>query len=368
MNDSGDKVGLDAIARGVLSTPGRRAVAGRVVASEGFSTWPGDELVVIDETGTQHGDVLGRPGARQVHEAFSALLASEPARLGSVVVEIHGADVIEAGLSCGGRAELLLQPTAAIPRRLWDRLAERAPVALLTRIDGPDAAPDAIVVEADGTTTGTLIGDAADAVAEAVGLLAGGHTATRQVPSEGGTLLVEAWIPAPRLVVIGAGDLVEAISAQAGLLGWATTAVADRPAPVGDADDGVHGWPALDDALDWAGASAALVVLSHDPHVDVAALGTALDRDVAYVGAMGSRRTQSRRLAGLTAIGVPAAALDRIHRPIGLDLGGRGAPEVALAICAEILAVHCGRDGGPLRNRDGPINDRPAGARVRGIS
>ncbi|HLH45523.1 MAG TPA: XdhC family protein, partial [Acidimicrobiales bacterium] len=54
--------------------------------------------------------------------------------------------------------------------------------------------------------------------------------------------------------------------------------------------------------------------------------------------------------------------LDRIHRPIGLDLGGRSAPEVALAICAEILAVHCGRSARPLRDRQGPINDRPTTA------
>ena len=81
---------------------------------------------------------------------------------------------------------------------------------------------------------------------------------------------------------------------------------------------------------------------------------------MAYVGALGCRATQSRRL------GAPRgrrpgdeAALDRIHRPIGLDLGGRRAPEVALSIAAEILACHCGRDARPLRDATGPINDRP---------
>jgi xanthine dehydrogenase accessory factor len=62
----------------------------------------------------------------------------------------------------------------------------------------------------------------------------------------------------------------------------------------------------------------------------------------------------------LAAAGVDAAVIDRIHRPIGLDLGGRRAAEVALSIAAEILASHRGRDGRPLRDRTGPINDRPA--------
>jgi xanthine dehydrogenase accessory factor len=159
-------------------------------------------------------------------------------------------------------------------------------------------------------------------------------------------MLVEAWIPAPRLVVVGDGDLVGALAAQGALLGWAATAL-QRP-------DG------LDDALAWAGGTAAVVVLSHDPHVDVPILRRALEAGVAYVGAMGSRRTQSRRLERLAADGVADEQLERIHRPVGLDLGGRSAPEVALAICAEILAVRTGRGGGSLRDRGGPIHDRPS--------
>jgi xanthine dehydrogenase accessory factor len=71
---------------------------------------------------------------------------------------------------------------------------------------------------------------------------------------------------------------------------------------------------------------------------------------------MGSRGTQSRRLTRLAADGVPAEDLDRIHRPIGLNLGGRRACEVALAIAAEVLACHCGRDAQPLRDTTGSIH------------
>jgi xanthine dehydrogenase accessory factor len=350
------KVGISEVAQAVLSASGRRGVAGRVVDIQGFSTWPGDEVIVVDETGAQHGEVLGRHGAAKMRDAADALLAEDVPRLGSVTVEIQGADVIEAGLSCGGRAQLLLQPTAGIPIELWQHLARRAPVALLTRIDGTGVSADSLVVSADGSTWGALTGEADAAVSTALRVLATGHSATQRVDEPDGTVLIEAWVPNPRLVVVGTGDLVGAIDAQAGLLGWETTAIDRGP----DQGDEGGAWPVMDAALAWAGTSAALVVLSHDPHLDVPALGVGLDRGLPYLGAMGSRRTQSRRLDRLTAKGRTDAELQRIHRPIGLDLGGRAAPEVALAICAEVLASHCGRDGRPLSQRDGPINDRPS--------
>jgi len=108
--------------------------------------------------------------------------------------------------------------------------------------------------------------------------------------------------------------------------------------------------------LEWAGTTGAVVVLSHDPHVDTPALEEALRSGVSYVGALGSRSTQSKRTERLLASGVAQVDIDRIHRPVGLDLGGRRAPEVALAIAAEILATHHGRDARPLSTRSGPIH------------
>jgi xanthine dehydrogenase accessory factor len=356
-----DCIGLVDVAKAALDAQngGRAAVAGRVVDIQGFSTWAGDELIVVDNAGTQHGWLLGDYGARRVRDVARAMFDRADAALTTIDIEVAGAAVAETGLSCGGRAELLLQPTAGIPSELWARLAERAPVGLLTCIDGPGQAPASMVVDGDGLTVGSIVGETASAVAEAVALLAGGHSATRRVTTDAGTVLVEVWVPTPRLVVVGTGDVLDAVSAQAGLLGWDVRGVGDRSEPDGADPGGADAWPALHDGLVWAGASAALIVLSHDPHVDVPAIGAALERAVPYIGAMGSRQTQSRRLARLAAAGHSERQLDSIHRPIGLDLGGRSSPEVALAICAEILAVHCGRDARPLRDANGPITDRP---------
>lgn len=320
-------------------------MVGRVIDVKGFSTLPGDVLVAIDAAGVQYGEVLGRPGAERLQAAASAMFAGGEPRLESVTIGIHGKDVAEVGLSCGGQAEVLLQPVAAIPDALWDLLADRAPVALLTTIEGPAAGPAAMVVDRDGQVWGSLGVDDARLVKEAVALLGAGRSSTRRLTDGAEVVLVEAWVPSPRLVVVGSGDLVAAIAAQGALLGWDCQSTED---PAG-----------LDELFDWAGATGALVVLSHDPHVDTPALAAGLAQGVPYVGAMGSRATQSRRLERLAATGVDTALVDRIHRPIGLDLGGRRAPEVALSIAAEILACHCGRDARPLRDATGPINDRP---------
>ncbi len=335
---------------------GRRVAVGRVVAIEGFSTWPGDEMLAVDEAGAIAGSILGATGTAQVRSAAEDLLRSgEPTR--TVTVEIHGKAVIEAGLSCGGQASVLLQPASAIPSALWSALASRAPAALVTAADGAQSVVLAPSASGPRDATGTAGSPQAaglprpegverrvDPLLFAASVLAAGHSATRSLESDAGLVLVEAWVPPPRVVVVGSGDLVSALVAQSALLGWDARTV--------EAAD------ALAAALDWAGATAALVVLSHDPHVDVPALRTGLDRQVPYVGAMGSRSTQSRRIERLTEAGVLPDSLGRIHRPIGLDLGGRSAPEIALAICAEILAARTGRDGGSLQDRTGPIHDR----------
>ncbi|MDQ6837165.1 MAG: XdhC family protein [Actinomycetota bacterium] len=326
---------------------GHPAIVGRVTAISGFSTWPGDELIAVDGDGRRHGTILGRPGSDSIGRRSAELLAGgAPSGLDTLTVEIHGAEVVEAGMSCGGSAEILLQPAASIPTTLWSTLARRAPAALVTRIEGPTAGPASLVVTADGRWSGALdVGEPDALAAEAVALLGAGQSTTRRVDDGSGVVLIESWVPAPRLVVVGEGDLVGAITVQAALLGWDTRPASDSAA--------------LSDGLAWAGSSAAVIVLSHDPDVDVPALRLAVASEAPYVGAMGSRRTQSRRLERLAADGVSDADAARIHRPIGLDLGGRSAPEVALAITAEILAVRGGRDGRPLKDRTGPIHDRP---------
>jgi xanthine dehydrogenase accessory factor len=145
-------------------------------------------------------------------------------------------------------------------------------------------------------------------------------------------------------LVVGGGDLADAIARQAATLGWEATVTADPDAAT--------------TALDAAGASAALIMLSHAVSLDVPVLAAALGGDVAYIGALGSARTQQRRADRLRTLGITDADIERIHGPIGLDLGSNRPAHIALAICSEILASRNHREATSLRGRTAPI--RPA--------
>jgi xanthine dehydrogenase accessory factor len=97
-------------------------------------------------------------------------------------------------------------------------------------------------------------------------------------------------------------------------------------------------------------------VLTHDPKFDVPALKVALAQPVAYVGAMGSRRTHADRIERLRAEGVPPDQLARLASPIGLDLGARTPEETAVSIAAEIISTRWGGGGRPLSELDGSIH------------
>ena len=178
-------------------------------------------------------------------------------------------------------------------------------------------------------------------------------------PADDGLKLVSR--PAPRLIVVGAVDVAEALCRGARSLGWRTTVVDPRarfatPERIPSADELLVEWP--DAALERLAPDegTAVVVLAHEDRIDLPALEHALAGPAFYVGAIGSRRTQERRREALGANGVSDEAIGRLHGPVGLDVGAQTPAETAVAILAEILAVRSGRTGGPLRARDGRIH------------
>ncbi|TMD78715.1 MAG: XshC-Cox1 family protein, partial [Chloroflexi bacterium] len=92
-----------------------------------------------------------------------------------------------------------------------------------------------------------------------------------------------------------------------------------------------------------------IVILTHDPKFDLPALRSVLKKDAGYIGAIGSRKTNQNRFDALRKEGFTEEQLARVHGPIGLDLGGRGAEETALGILAEITAVRFGGSGVSMR-------------------
>jgi len=147
------------------------------------------------------------------------------------------------------------------------------------------------------------------------------------------------------VLVVGDGPVAAVLVPMLETLGWS-------PHPATTLPEVVAALPACD----------AVVVLSHHEEVDAAAIAAALGAGTAYVGAMGSRRTQARRREWLLLHGVDEGALAALHAPIGLDLGADEPGEIAVSILAELVAVRHDRTGavGSVADRDGPIHPRLA--------
>jgi xanthine dehydrogenase accessory factor len=196
------------------------------------------------------------------------------------------------------------------------------------------------------------------------------------VPQNDGTgpepamLLVESRLPAARLLVFGANDFGAALLPTAKLLGYRVTLCDARPAFSGQdrfaaADDVATDWPhrylAAEASAGRVDARTVICVLTHDPKFDIPLLRTALGLDVAFVGAMGSRRSHRQRVDALLEAGVTPAQLARLHSPIGLDLGAVTPAEVAVSITAELIAARSGSAAcPPLKDGTGPIHRLPA--------
>jgi xanthine dehydrogenase accessory factor len=260
----------------------------------------------------------------------------------------------EVGLACGGTIRVFVEPTIR-PEVLE---AARGPggVVVATVLEGAGAG-SALVMRDDGTERGSLPagidrGAVADAARRALAVAA---SSTMELPGPGGTarVFLEVFARRPTLVIFGGVHIAAALVPLAKALGYRTVVADGREAFLSrerfpDADELVLGWP--EEAFARVGIDAAtyVCVLSHDPKFDEPALEIALRSKAAYVGAIGSRKTQTARRERLRAAGFGEAELARLRGPIGLDLGGRQPVETALAILAEITAARYGGSGGPL--------------------
>ena len=253
-------------------------------------------------------------------------------------------------------------------------LAER-PVALATVTAGAHVGAK-LLVAPDGTTQGTLGDPDLDRVVgrDARGELEAGLTSTRHYGEHGEaredavSVFIESFAPLPRMVIFGAVDFTRALASVAKVLGYRVV-VCDARAVFATrqrfpmADEVVNEWP--DRYLEKIGAELgprdAVCVLTHDTKFDVPAIVGALATNVGYLGAMGSRRTHTKRVERLREAGVTDAGLARIMAPIGLDIGGRTPEETAISICAEVIANRTGRQAQSLRDSAGPIHDPSGG-------
>ncbi|MFC5148812.1 XdhC family protein [Streptomyces aureoversilis] len=366
---------------------GRDFAVATVVAVSGSAPRGPGAALAVDSEGTVIGSVSGGCVEGAVYELCRQALAD-----GETVVERFGysdEDAFATGLTCGGVIDVMITPVAAgAPGRAAFRSALSAaagsgPVAVARVVRGPAGLLGRLLLVRDsGAYEGTLGGRAEldrTAAAEARAVLDTGRTGTVELSEDGShcpgglTLLVEASVPAPRMIVFGAVDFAAALVRAGKFLGYHVTVCDARPvfatrARFPGADDVVVDWPHRYLRRTAVDGRTVLCVLTHDAKVDVPLLKEALRMPVAFVGAMGSRRTHADRYRRLRDAGVTDRELARLRSPIGLDLGARTPEETALSIAAEIVAARRGGTGVPLTGSGTPIHRAAEGERRAGAA
>ncbi len=258
--------------------------------------------------------------------------------------------VIEIGLNCDGQIDVLVEP---LDRALTEHLTgpgERANVTLC-RPDRPRAPG---VVHAHVLPDGTATAELPPAViADALAALRGDKPVSVTYP-DGQVALLEPVVPPPMLLIFGATAAAVPLVQFANLLGFRTVVTDARPAFANrakhpDADLVLAKWPR--DVIAEVGADHRTFVVSfnHEPRFEDALLHALAGHPVAYIGAIGKPQRTQEREERARAAGFDLDQLPPIHTPVGLDIGGKSAGEVALSIIAEIVAVKNGRSGGHLR-------------------
>jgi xanthine dehydrogenase accessory factor len=316
---------------------GRPSGVVRVLERFGFGTVATGQLLA----GTADGDRAGVLFGGTMDTVALPLLSSAVSTPGTAKGHVTESNAVEAGLACAGGARLLGHPLPAQAAAvLGAALADGVPSALASTIDG------SAVLVAAGPGLTEVIGtfgstDTDQAVlAELRELARIGVTATEKVDVGGVPVLIDVWVPVTTMLIVGRGAIRAALAAQCGLLGWAVRTETELE-------------PAVVAVKDFTAADV-LVLLDHGPAFD-AVLVEQLRWGRGFCGALGSRHTQTARRARLQAAGITEEEFERLHGPVGLDLGATTPAETAVSVVSEVLAVRRGRSGGPLSAAPGRI-------------
>ncbi|UKA49150.1 XdhC family protein [Arthrobacter sp. FW305-123] len=384
---------------------GQLCAVATIVGTGGSVPRPLGTSMMVSENGEILGSLSGGCVEGAVVEAALEAIRDGGPRLASFGYSSE--DAFAAGLTCGGELEVHIQPLKAGSAELSMFSEARRPAALIRRLDshgGVMVVHDPLRFRAmESEELARLLGDHPStlfaAAAQVEPLLQGGRTGlVRLAPPEGCidgwvtterlalppredvqpepiSLFIESRLPAARMVIFGANDFGAALLPAGQLLGYNVTLCDARPAFASQsrfagADQVVTEWPhrylEAEAAAGRIDARTVVCVLTHDPKFDIPLLQSALGLKLAYVGAMGSRRSHRQRVDALLEAGMPLEFLERLHSPIGLDLGAVTPAEVAVSIAAEIIAE---RGSGPktsqapgfpsLRDSTGPIHPAP---------
>lgn len=303
-----------------------------VVDTWGSSPVPIGGQMTIADSDTFQGSVSGGCVENEVILAASEVIAGGGPRLLEFGVSHDTA--WSAGLPCGGRIEVFVE-----------RLSPDLDTAFINRIVAAQDAREALVVSRQLDSGERKIFEAGDNAPDHVlDRLNSGHSDVVEV--EGTRVFLQSVVPRPRIIIIGATHIAQALAALAPLVGMDVVVIDPREAyamsPRFRGRDVIVAWP--QDALPGLGLDtySAIVALSHVAHIDDETLKLAAPSACRYVGALGSTRNHAKRRERLAAAGLSPEQIERVRSPIGLDLGARTPEEIALSILAEVVLTYRG--------------------------
>ena len=316
--------------------------------------------MLVGEGGRILGSVtIGGCVDAQVIEESAGVLDKNRPRL--LELDLGDEEAWEIGLTCGGTIEVFMEPvsldrpgdaTLAFYERARAHADAGGRAAIVTRLDATGGGVKMLILDT-GVTEGSLGSAELDGRLreEARAALQAGKSKT--VLADETRAFVEVLVPPSILAIVGGSHVAMPLVTLARTLGFRTVVVDGRPRfatrerfpdvddlRIGIPSDLVREIPLL--------SSTALVLVAHDYKYDVPVLKHALGTSVGYIGLLGSSRRGAAILNLLREDGIGEDALERVRVPIGLDLGAQSAPEIALAIMAEVLAVQRKATGMPI--------------------
>lgn len=348
---------------------GKKSAVAVVISVERSAPRGPGAALAVNEDGVVAGSVSGGCVEPAVYEEARLILETEVTK--KLSYGISDDQAFEVGLTCGGTINLVVFPVGPqlvpVLEALAEALTEELPVALAVTIDGPQAG-SLILIGQDSTVGGFGSQGLERAVTDdALGMLEVGETAVLRYGPDGERrpddvgIFIDSFSPRPQLYVFGAIDFAAAVCRIGRFLNYRVTLCDAREtfatqARFPDADEVIVKWPHEFLAEAKVDKRTVICILTHDPKFDVPVLLQALQGPAAYIGAMGSRRTDRERRRQLRESGVSEEALSRLSSPIGLDIGSTTPEEVAVSIAAEIIAVRHGASGGRLIDNEGSIH------------
>jgi xanthine dehydrogenase accessory factor len=343
---------------------GRKVALATVARTWGSSPRPAGSKLAVDDAAEFVGSVSGGCIEGAVIQEALEVMASGGSRVLSFGVSDETA--WEVGLACGGKIEVLVEAvvpepgdaggsgaTGGVAHRVIEQLlaARRArrQVVLATPLAGGAHRLLPVVPRQAADPEGAAAPASHDDALAAAAAEVARRDQAEVIEADGGAVLLEPHLAPLRLVIVGAVHVAQPLAEMAALAGFAVTIVDPRRAFATAArfpgQTLVVGWPDAAIAELAPDARTAVVTLTHDPKLDDPALVAALGSPAFYVGCLGSTRTHAARRARLGERGIAAAALDRLHGPIGLRIGARTPAEIAVSILAEIVAALRGGGG-----------------------